>query len=143
MGRDNYVIAFLSTGIDEPYQISIRESVLQHCHDRGYTVISMPMVKPFSEGLDGVNQSLPVYLANQGCFDGIIILTSNFTGYMSMEEIKVMLGRFEDLPLVSLGIEIAGYPSVSVDNASGMTELVEHLADFHGYRKPIYIGGSS
>ncbi|MEO8153232.1 MAG: GGDEF domain-containing protein [Rhizobacter sp.] len=80
-------------------------------------------------------------LAAQAGLDGLITFTDTLRGKISQEELASFFAQFGDIPIVSLGGASEGIPIVKPDNKSGMTELVDHLLNDHGYRRIAYVGG--
>ena len=60
---------------------------------------------------------------------------------MGTDQLAHLLGRYEDLPMVSIGIPVAGLPHVLVDNESGLREVIHHLITVHGKKKIAFIRG--
>ncbi len=80
-------------------------------------------------------------LAVPESIDGLIIITSSLGHYITAEEFKRFCDSFHDIPVVSTGIEMKGYPSVVVDNYCGMQDLVTHLIEIHKYKKIALVRG--
>lgn len=75
-------------------------------------------------------------------FDGIVSISGCIGNYVRPEDLgRFLTGRYGGLPLVSVGTEIEGIPSVYVNNATGMAELVTHLVKDHGRRRIAFITG--
>jgi DNA-binding LacI/PurR family transcriptional regulator len=85
-------------------------------------------------------RSMVYSLADQHNIDALVVAAELFSNF-SQEETGEFLARFAGIPVVTLGISLPGITSILADNASGMAELMDHLLDFHGYRKLAYIGG--
>jgi signal transduction histidine kinase/DNA-binding LacI/PurR family transcriptional regulator/AraC-like DNA-binding protein len=51
------------------------------------------------------------------------------------------IDRYYPLPVVSIGLEVEGLPSILFDNSQGVSELLSHLIDFHGYQQIAFMGG--
>ena len=49
--------------------------------------------------------------------------------------------HYKTRPVVTLAIQLPGIPCVQSDNRGGMSALMDHLLDVHGYRKIAFIGG--
>jgi signal transduction histidine kinase/DNA-binding LacI/PurR family transcriptional regulator len=132
---------FLAVGVDEPYQITIREGILQGIHQTGGRLISLPGIPAFSEESGNPRNPFTMEIVSPGVFDGLIVLSSTFSGYLTQEELLRFCHGFSPIPLISLGIKLPGFPSLRIDNREGMKELMEHLFFHHGYKKPVFIGG--
>ena len=74
-------------------------------------------------------------------FDGAIVfstmLNSNGTAVSLCKQARDL-----KLPVVSIGMEIEGVPSIGVNNEQGMRELVEHLVEKHGVKNIMFMGGT-
>jgi signal transduction histidine kinase/ActR/RegA family two-component response regulator len=56
--------------------------------------------------------------------------------------VRQLIERCGTIPLCSVGLELSGYPSVTLDNHRGMELVVEHLIEHHGCRRPAFIAGT-
>ena len=86
---------------------------------------------------------LNVYkLCDPADYDGII----SFSNMMNSDETVVALCREakkRGVPIVSIGMEVEGVPTLCVDGNTGMRDLVTHLVEKHGVRNVVFIGGVS
>ncbi len=75
--------------------------------------------------------------------DAMIICFCSHTMFMGMEDKKYLLDKYIDVPYVLLeeysDRSKSGY--IICDNYNGMRKIVEHLVQFHGYRRFVYLGG--
>lgn len=74
-------------------------------------------------------------------FDGVILLSTSFSNFGNMDFIRKRLAGIKDLPMISIGQSIFGEESISLDNESGMKQIMRHLIDDHGYRDFAYVSG--
>jgi diguanylate cyclase (GGDEF)-like protein len=75
-------------------------------------------------------------LVNTDDFDGIIFQSGSLYNYVSEEKFLAFCSRFDAIPSVHIGFNKKGYSSVTVDNKTGMRELVDHFIEEH-HRKDI------
>ena len=80
-------------------------------------------------------------LINKNNIDGLIVLTTLIDNFVKAEELNNFFAGFRDFPVVSVGREIESVPSVLIDNAFGMKELMHHLIEADGYRRLAFIAG--
>jgi DNA-binding LacI/PurR family transcriptional regulator len=71
----------------------------------------------------------------QAAVDGILVLAGSLSNHVGIAAFQKWLSRFAPVPIVCIGLEIEGRPSVFVDNAVGMKAAVNHLIEKHGRRK--------
>jgi DNA-binding LacI/PurR family transcriptional regulator/signal transduction histidine kinase len=74
--------------------------------------------------------------------DGLIAVTTILGNFISRDELCSFLMKYRPLPIVSVGMELNNYPSVTVDNYSGMYQLVKHMLDTHNCKHCAFIGGT-
>jgi sigma-B regulation protein RsbU (phosphoserine phosphatase) len=72
---------------------------------------------------------------------GLVVMAGAIGNYVGPEELARFCERFRGLAMCSVGIELAGMPSVLVDNQRGMRNLLAHLIQVHGYRRLAFIRG--
>lgn len=73
--------------------------------------------------------------------DGLIALSSTLGEFCPREDLYSFYSSFAPIPLVSVGIDIPGIPSVLIDNYTAMRSVMEHLFSVHNPKKIVYIGG--
>lgn len=71
--------------------------------------------------------------------DGLIIMSAAISS--DLEKTKEFCKKYFPLPIVSIGLEVEGIPSILVDNRSGIKEALTHLIEHHGYRRIAFIRG--
>ena len=72
---------------------------------------------------------------------GILVLSSALGNAAGPERLAEWLTRYADMPLCCMGVAIPGLVSVRVDNATGITEAVDHLHQVHGKQNIGFIRG--
>jgi len=73
--------------------------------------------------------------------DGLVLMSGPLSNYISPLEFADFYTCYRALPMVSIALALEGLPSVLVDNAAGMRQLLNHLIEFHGYRRLAFIQG--
>jgi DNA-binding LacI/PurR family transcriptional regulator len=73
--------------------------------------------------------------------DGVLVLAGSLSNYCGLDRFREWLGRFQDLPLVAVGVDLPGVPSVHVDNEAGVYRVVSHLIEAHDRRRIAFISG--
>jgi DNA-binding LacI/PurR family transcriptional regulator/signal transduction histidine kinase/CheY-like chemotaxis protein len=75
--------------------------------------------------------------------DGVIVLSGLLAGHCAPDALLRVLRRYSHLPLCSVGTEIAGVPSLTVDDGAGMRAAVDHLVRDHGCRRVVFLAGTA
>ncbi len=73
--------------------------------------------------------------------DGLVIPTTAIGIYSDSNSIVELLKSYGDIPIVTVGERFEGFPSVTIDNYTGMRQVVDHLIEEHGYRRIAFIKG--
>ena len=86
---------------------------------------------------DGSN--IAFRLASARVLDAVVVLSLGVRA--SVEQQRHLIGSFRPLPLCTLVTKCDGIPHVSVDNAAGMRDAVDHLIVAHGKRRIAFVRG--
>jgi sigma-B regulation protein RsbU (phosphoserine phosphatase) len=70
--------------------------------------------------------------------DGIIV-SSGTLARRASADLGRLLERFRAIPLISISVEVEGFPCVVIDNVEGTRELTEHLLVAHGRRRIAFV----
>ncbi len=74
-------------------------------------------------------------------FDGIIIISTSLLNSGGGHILKSHLEAITGIPMVSIGPSVCGEDSFLFENASGMRSVMQHLINYHGYKKFAYVSG--
>ncbi|MBN2545454.1 MAG: substrate-binding domain-containing protein [Spirochaetes bacterium] len=130
MGIKRKTIAYLVRQVDDNVSNQIWSGIVTTAKELDINIIA------FIGDVLGKNESNIAYeLCNKKLFDGIITWATSETTNLSY------FNKFNDIPLLSLSLEIPGHPVVSIDCYSGMKEALTHLINEHGYTKIAFIRG--
>jgi diguanylate cyclase (GGDEF)-like protein len=92
---------------------------------------------------DEAKQNVIYDLFNKDKLDGLIICPGLLMNYIGLDKFMKFIEPYRDIPMVSIGIDIKGIPSVVFDNRECMHVMVNHLIDYHDYSKIAFIKGTS
>jgi len=92
----------------------------------------------------GLNRGeLNIYCLNgMENYDGVVV----FSNMLNSSETAVELcncAKEKKIPVVSIGVELEGVPSVCVQSDEGMRDLVTHLVEEHGVKDVMFMGGTA
>jgi diguanylate cyclase (GGDEF)-like protein len=74
-------------------------------------------------------------------FDALLVLIGTIGSHLNKEQKAEFLKRFSGTPVITITAQIDGYPCISVDNKTGMRQVIEHLINEHGCRKIGFVSG--
>ena len=73
--------------------------------------------------------------------DGMIVEYGTIVSLLDAEQKRKFLSTIGDAPTILLSEEVDGYECITVDNATGLVEVLEHLINDHGYTKIGFLSG--
>ena len=79
--------------------------------------------------------------ATTEAIDGLIVLAGSIGTQGSKERMLELLHQYQNTPIVTMNESFEAYPCVSVNNYTGMRQVVDHLIEIHGCRQIAFIGG--
>jgi DNA-binding LacI/PurR family transcriptional regulator/DNA-binding CsgD family transcriptional regulator len=80
-------------------------------------------------------------VADYSFIDGLLIFSGTIANFISKEEYKTFLAKYENIPCVSVFLKVDGLPSVLIDNKKGIKKLLKHLLNEHNYKRYVFISG--
>ncbi len=144
--KNKFTIGFLFDYLYEDYTNQIFNNILQTCRNYDLNFIGFGGGTFKASAYKYRDQKNVVFdLAGTYTLDGIIALTGVFGNFVSQNRVKTLLGRYDNLPIVSIGLSIDGMDNVTnvvIDNNSGMEALLSHLIEAHHCRKIAFIKGA-
>ncbi len=72
--------------------------------------------------------------------DGIIVSAGTIGSFVSKEEFKTFLDRYEGIPLLTVENQVRGFPCIHF-GSTGIKLVVEHLVKEHGCRRIAFVSG--
>lgn len=73
--------------------------------------------------------------------DGVVVLGNTLAHRVGNAALGRHCERYRPLPLVTIGVKLPGFPSVTVDNEVGMRGVLEHAIVDHGARRVAFVRG--
>jgi signal transduction histidine kinase/DNA-binding LacI/PurR family transcriptional regulator len=123
------------------YQETILSGAIDFCHEHDVELYCFVAGTPMSETGPERGRNILFTMADEANVDGLIIITTALQNRVGKNVFNLYLSRYYPLPYVSIGEETPDYPSLTIDNEKGLTALLNHLADGHGYRRIAFITG--
>lgn len=76
--------------------------------------------------------------------DGLVTWASSLCDYMESAKIQALFASLAPLPMVDIGfLDIAGVPSIRIDNAHAMRLIIAHLVQAHGFSRMVFFGAKT
>lgn len=73
--------------------------------------------------------------------DALVVTTGTLGNKVGEDTVSAFVDSYRPLPICSLGIELPGIPSVTIDNRAGARQALEHLIVESGRRRIAFIRG--
>ena len=125
---------------DSSYCLSIYKWISQEVKARKASLIVLEGHSFDNNSPDNVTSNTLFRIVHRERLDGLIILSSSIN-FSCGNELVEKFAHTVDLPVVSIGVDYAGVPSIALNNAEGFKKIVSHLIDVHNYSKFAHIGG--
>lgn len=134
-------IGFLIDWVASQYHQQMWESVSIACRNKGFNLVTFVIGKPGSDfRWKYIEEQLQEFISCQR-MDGFIILCATIANHLPIDKLKNLIDKAKPAPVVSIGLEIEGIPSIISNCDPGFSDLLEHLHMDHGYKKFAYIAG--
>jgi DNA-binding LacI/PurR family transcriptional regulator/signal transduction histidine kinase len=135
------MIGVLTAQLDDAYQSAVWRGIEGHARTRGVGVVSLLGRRIDSPVASEAAANVAFRIVDQRTVDGIIVISSAIATFLDRARMERLFATWAAVPLVSVGMEIPGVASVTVDGARGVAEVVRHLARDHGRSRFALIAG--
>ncbi len=135
------VIGLLVDWLEDNYQNTVVSGVADAARELGVDLICFTGGVLRSPYRFAAQRNAIYDLAGPENVDGLLIMSGTLGNAVGPDELARWCQRYRPLPMCSVAVPLPGIPSVLVDNATGMRELVVHLVEVHGYRRIAFIRG--
>lgn len=139
MSHHRRTIALLVDSMNSEYTVQLWQAVQRAADARKVNTLAFAGLRLGGPSVIEATQNRIYELVNAKLVDGVILVTSVLAHYCGTEGIKALCDSYAPLPLCSVGLEVAGIPSLVVDNAGGMERGVGHLLDAHHRRRIAFV----
>jgi DNA-binding LacI/PurR family transcriptional regulator/signal transduction histidine kinase len=122
------------------YESHLRAGFERACHKHGIDLHfivgrALESPDPISAAHNGIYD-----LVHGGGVDGTILISSSIGSARAVDRLVRFITALQPTAICSLGVELPGVPSITIENHVGMSAVIEHLIDVHG-RRIAFIGG--
>ncbi|HEY5957623.1 MAG TPA: substrate-binding domain-containing protein [Polyangiaceae bacterium] len=141
MTRRTRRVGLLVDWLEDEYQNKVLAGVDAEAQANGVSLFCLTGGVLLSPYRFGARRNFLYDLAGPACVDGLVLMSGTLSNYVGPSKLARYCERYRPMPMCSIGVALAGIPSVLVDNASGMRQAISHLVDIHGYRRIAFIRG--
>jgi len=134
-------IGFLVDWLDGAYQSQILAGARDAARDRRVHLLCFAGGMLGSDQRGGARRNATFDLVGPENVDGIILMSGSIGNQIGAERLLAYCERFQDLPRVSVAVELPGMASIVVDNRTGIESAISHLIRSHGCREIGFVRG--
>lgn len=134
-------IGFLTANVHVGAARSMWLGILDAAQQNDVNLISYPGGRLYSQEDFEAERNIIYRLVDSSMLSGMVSWTSALTGAATAEQVSDFFGRYQSLPIVSLGSHLLHRTQISINGYQGMQELISHLIHVHGYRRVAFIRG--
>ena len=102
--------------------------------DADFYIFQMGVLQDTSQNFDYQYVAITAFLSSNN-IDGLIFVSTTQTHYMDLDSYISYLNSYYPLPIVNIGLQIPGIPSVEVQYEDAFRALIEHVVRDIGVRK--------
>jgi diguanylate cyclase (GGDEF)-like protein len=117
------------------YQMPVIRGVESVVHGAGGAVLIL-----LSHPLHADRDTTLRWLVQAGLLQGVVV-TAMRDVVTHRDRVREVAGLADGVPVVTVGVQLAGYPAVLSENAGGVRAALSHLLDDCGRQSPIMIAG--
>lgn len=142
LGSRAQTLGVIVDWVGDSYQLAVLQGVAAGAAHCGANLLYFVGGTLPAKGGEAASARHRVYeLAGSHNVDGLLVMSGTLIHDVGLEGLRQFAGRYMGLPLCSLGVELSGATSVTVDNADGIRSVVHHLIDTHGARRIAFVSG--
>jgi DNA-binding LacI/PurR family transcriptional regulator/signal transduction histidine kinase len=134
-------IGYLVDWFEKDYQTYLRDGVIDAAEANDANLLCFVGGALRSSNEYETQRNVLYNLVSEHNVDGLIIMTASIGHWVTTEEIREFCLRFRNIPKVSIALPIKDTPTIMVNQEIGMRGMLDHLLDFHNYKKIAFIGG--
>jgi len=127
---------------DSDYIRDVMSGIYESCTNNNIDVIVFPSREknyPFGN-CEYQHYFLRQLISRESC-DFLIVASGTQCHHIDQQDFFSSLNKFQDIPIVSIGIPIPSIPSIVVNNSHALQNLLEHLYTYHNRRKFAFVKG--
>ncbi|MBY8981892.1 MAG: substrate-binding domain-containing protein [Candidatus Lokiarchaeota archaeon] len=127
--------------MEESYQSHVWPGISEVAKERDVNLIYFSGRSLDAPYLFNIHSNQIYDLIHSDNIDGLIAFSGTLSNFITYDQFCEFLQKYKNIPIVSLSLNIPKIPSITVDNVSGMRELISHLITDHNYKKIAFICG--
>jgi LacI family transcriptional regulator len=136
-------IAVLIDHIESDYHVDVIRGVVRAAHTaRAKTLIVTGGWLGRSDA-ELVSRNFIYDLLAGARLDGIVLMAGSLSNACGLPRLIEWMNGFRHVPIVTVGLDVPGFPSVYVDNGVGVHKVVSHLIEDHQRHRIAFVGATT
>jgi len=115
-----------------PYERDVVIGVVDAVEARGASAVCF--------AVHGIKDDFDAFIGTESV-DGLIVLSASLVQFVGKKALEAFCDKRRSLPIVALGMELSGVPTIGVNDAGGVKMAISHLVEVHGRRRVGFIRG--
>lgn len=136
-----FLVAFLTNDLVGSYQYALWSGMKSAAREEDCDLVSFNGGELASPDPSKLMRNSAFDLLKHARPDAIVLTAPVLANATTPEEREAFIASFAPTPIVTVGVAVPGHPAVMIDNASGMSDAVEHLVVAHGRKRLSFVGG--
>ncbi len=139
--RKRPTIGFLTSGVAEPLRLVMWTAVAEAAQEQNANLICIAGGELNDSSEHQILANDIFKIGNDEVFDALVMWGASISNYVAQETYIEFCKQFESKPIINIGHEVAGIPTVTTDDYVGMRNMILHLVEDHGFRRIAFIRG--
>ncbi|MBN2802436.1 MAG: GGDEF domain-containing protein [Deltaproteobacteria bacterium] len=134
-------IGVIIDSIHESYQSGIWNGIAKRSGELKINLISF--IGTSQDGIDFFDTHYDIVeeFARNSHLDGVIVFSGSMTEHHGNSFTKEFCKKLSEIPLITVSEKVEDYPSILVENGSGVLSMVEHFVTHHNLNRIAFVRG--
>jgi DNA-binding LacI/PurR family transcriptional regulator/signal transduction histidine kinase len=139
--HEQKMIGIFTAELSHSYESTVLRGIESRAAELGYGTVTFVGSRIGSPIVSESTANVAYRLADSRNIDGLIIISATIMTYLGAQKLAAVFDARKNIPKVSVGVEVAGASSITVDGSPVIEHLVRHLVHDHGRRRFALING--
>lgn len=128
-------------GTSDNYQRKILNGIQDRLEKEDFNIYTMAVGRIDSPFPWESGRNYLLDFVNQETFCGLIVYSACIANFCDDNVLIEFLNKCSDIPIITIGSNVADYPAVNINNSKNMEQMVKHFVLEHGSKKIAFVGG--
>ncbi len=134
-------IGFLLTSLYDQYENTVWAGAQYQAELQGGRLLCFASSLLEESDLIPHSQNHFFNLVSPESVDALLVLAGSIGNAIGTQKLGQFLQRYDNIPIVCIGLAVPGYTSIIIDNMVGMYNLVSHMIEVHDCKRIAFLKG--